>query len=174
MNTFAENKKWEEKHFAEAKLILESQLSKIVKISLATPEEDMTMATDAKIVLTGSSIALRVRRDTGFRDFTIRAYNRGNKTEIEKLREGYCDWYLYMWTVDDTVKDWILVDMNKMRQSGLLEEQRNVKMNRDNSTGFIAYSIQELEAYGLIVAKHINGDSSTNEVWTINSNCFDD
>jgi len=38
MNTFTENKKWEEQHFADAKLILESQLSKIVKISLATPE----------------------------------------------------------------------------------------------------------------------------------------
>jgi hypothetical protein len=149
--------------YAESKIdqvkeILRQNAMKIVKIEAATPDEDMKQSTDLKVNIKGGDVAARVRRPyRTFRDLTIRAYKNGNKTEIDKLREGYADWYLYAWENEfGTLSEWILVDINKMRSSGLLFEQRTVRMNGDGRTGFVTYSIEELVRCGALVAKRIS------------------
>lgn len=48
----------------------------------------------------------------------------------------------------------ILVDINKMRDANLFSEQRKVTMNTDGYTGFITYTIEELEYNNCIIAKN--------------------
>ncbi len=143
--TFEENWNWQLRYLDDIKNILKEQLINFVKIEIANPKEDMEQATDLKIEVTGGNVGVRIRRDTSFRDFTIRAYKNGNRTEIDKLREGYCNWYLYCWTRNDKITDWILLDINKMREKGLLDTTRNIKMNTDGKTGFYIYALEELE-----------------------------
>lgn len=154
MNEFEKNWDWQLKLMDDIKSILKSQSMYIVDIQIATEEEDKKYSTDLKVKITAGDVAVRIRRDTIYRDFTIRAKSGTNKTEIHKLREGYGDWYLYLWTKEDKISEWILVDINKMRAANLFSEQRQVRMNKDGYTGFVSYTIDELEYHGCIVSKH--------------------
>lgn len=145
MNTFKENYEWGINFIEQIKNILKSQLAHLVVIEVASPEEDMKQSTDMIIRLKAGNVAVRIRRDIPYRDFTIRAYCNGYKTELHKLREGFCDWYLYAWTKEEIIIDWVIIDINKMRNHGLLNEDKRIKMNFDNRTGFIIYELKELE-----------------------------
>lgn len=155
MNEFDKNWNWQLNFLDEIKDILKKQSMYIVDVQVANPDEDMKQSTDFKINITAGDVAVRIRRDTPFRDFTIRAKKGNSITEIDKLRKGYCDWYLYLWTKKNKIVDWILIDINKMRDTGLLSEQRAVIMNKDGYTGFVTYTIDELESHNCIIAKNI-------------------
>lgn len=152
---FDANWNWQSSFIEDVKTILKSQAMHIIDIQVATPEEDMKQATDLKIKITAGDVAVRIRRNIPWRELTIRAKNGNSKTEIHKMREGYGDWYLYLWTEGDKISEWILVDINKMRKEGLLQEQRPIQMNKDGYTGFVKYTIDELESSGCIVAKYL-------------------
>ncbi len=152
---FDANWNWQSSFIEDVKTILKSQAMHIIDIQVATPEEDMKQATDLKIKITAGDVAVRIRRNIPWRELTIRAKSGNSKTEIHKLREGYGDWYLYLWTEENKIKEWILVDINKMRKEGLLQEQRPIQMNKDGYTGFVKYTIDELEHSDCIVAKHL-------------------
>ena len=155
--TFQKNFEWQKNFIDEIKRILKSQAMHIVNIEVATPEDDMKHSTDYKIKITSGDVAVRLRRPRyNFRDLTIRAINGNNKTEIHKLREGYADWYLYGWTVEGLINEWMLIDLNKMREYNAFSEDRPVTMNDDNYTGFVTYSIPELEEMDAVVTKQIN------------------
>lgn len=155
--TFQQNWDWQLKHIEQIKEILKSQAFYIVNIEIATPEEDMKQSTDLKVKITAGDVAVRIRRsDCRFRDLTIRAKIGNSKTEIHKLREGYGDWYLYAWTLQERVSEWMLVDLNIMRNQGCFDVTRHITMNKDGYTGFVSYSIPELESYSAIVAKNVS------------------
>lgn len=156
MNEFDKNWDWQLNLMDDIKEILRKQAMYIVDIQIANEEEDMKYSTDLKIKITAGDVAVRIRRDTPYRDFTIRAKNGNSKTEIHKLREGYCDWYLYLWTKENKISEWILIDLNKMREADLFSEQRPIKMNKDGYTGFVTYTIKELEYNSCIISRHIN------------------
>jgi hypothetical protein len=142
----------------QVKKILRQNISDIVRIEVATPDEDMKESTDLKITVSTEDIAVRVRRwcsKCSYRDLTIRSFRRGGtKTELAKLREGYGDLYLYAWEDQKgALADWILVDINKMRKTGLLYEDKSTTFNIDGTTGFVAYSITELDKIGALIAK---------------------
>jgi hypothetical protein len=152
---FNRNWDWQLKHIEQIKEILRSQAMHIVKIDIASPENDMKYATDLEVHVTGGDIAVRIRRDIPWRDLTIRAKNGNARTEIHKLRDGYADWYLYAWTINDLVSDWMLIDLNVMRNKGCFDENRPIIMNKDSFTGFVKYSLQELKSYNAVVATNI-------------------
>lgn len=155
--TFKDNWNFSEKYINDVRDILQANAMHIVKIEVATPEEDMKQATDLKIKITAGDVAVRIRRGKyDFRDITIRAYKNGNKTELHKLREGYGDWYLYAWEDknQDGIAEWVLVDINKARS--LFNENKEVKMNKDGNSGFVSYSIEEVRATGALVAHKKN------------------
>ena len=153
MNPFRNNWIFSEQHIGEVKKILKSQAMHIVNSEVATPEDDMKHSTDLKVTVTAGDIAVRIRRDTGFRDLTIRAKSGNARTEIHKLRDGFAQWYLYAWTKNGKISEWILVSIEAMRTAGLLSESRPVKMNTDNYTGFVCYQFWELESANALVAK---------------------
>jgi len=156
---FKEQWNWQLNYVDNIKDIIKSLLPKIVNVKVAEPDDDLNRATDYKIKINSGDIAVRIRRDTNFRDITIRAFNNGHKTELDKIREGYCDWYLYIWTQNNRIVEWIFLDVNLMRASGLFNNDRKVTMNKDNCTGFIIYTIYELSNInGAIVANYKGED----------------
>ena len=159
MGEYEKNWQFSENHMDEIKRVLRSLAMHIVNIEIASFEDDVKRSTDLKVRITSGDVAVRVRRAyKAFRDLTIRAKNGNAKTEIHKLREGYADWYLYLWTNEkDVICDWILVDLNVLRASGLLNDDRLITMNRDGYTGFVAYSLAELDKAGALKNSNING-----------------
>ena len=69
---FNRNWDWQLNLMDDIKNILKSQAMYIVDIQIANEEEDMKYSTDLKIKITAGDVAVRIRRDTPYRDFTIR------------------------------------------------------------------------------------------------------
>ena len=137
--------------------ILKNHAAVFIEFEDASFEEDTQHATDMKIVTKGKAIAVRIRNsDCRFRDLTIRSSNRGYCTEIDKIRKGDGDIYLYGWKDGaDNIIEYLLVNIDKFRDSGLLDEKRSEIPNYDG-TAFTTYSIGELEKTGCIIYKRLN------------------
>jgi hypothetical protein len=163
--TFKENFNWQ-KHYAYAfRDILHQNISHLLDIREATFVEDTGEATDFVIEVKGGTVAARVRRDNcDYRELTIRCYSSGAKTEIHKIREGFGRWYLYCWTDEHgDIADWILIDLDIMRQSGILNKERLKKErpeipNKDGKTKFYAFRLDELEKEYLLIAHQFETD----------------
>lgn len=109
------------------------------------------------IKIKGGDVALRVRNPScTYRDWTIRSRAKyGNKTEIDKLKEGFADWYLYGWgDGKGNILEYILVDLHRVRQFKLLDKPRSHTPNGDG-TYFIAIPIGELIMHDCIVSKQL-------------------
>ncbi|MHB8842160.1 MAG: hypothetical protein ACYC56_10340 [Candidatus Aquicultor sp.] len=120
----------------------------------ASFESDIKEATDVIAVANGRyRIPMRFRRPhKTYRDLTIRSSRpTGIKTELQKIKEGFGDYYFYGWTEGDTIIEWMLVDLDKLRASGLLEKSRREIPSPDR-TYFIAIDRNELEEHGCIIA----------------------
>lgn len=153
-SSYKSNRAFADSYLPEVIEILKRNAMHIVTIRVAPEEQDIQQATDMLIEVTGGSVAVRVRRPyKNIRDLTIRSRIRyGGITELAKLRAGYGDWYLYCWTGEnEKIAEWILVDINKMRSSRILDEPRPEISNRDG-TFFVAIPTSELCANDCIVA----------------------
>lgn len=156
---FDTNQAYEQLHVAGVSQILKGNAMYIANVELATKEADTRQATDMVFKITGGDIAVRVRRYKShrdkFRDLTIRAMTKGGgKTEIQKLLEGFGDWYLYAWAnKQDELTEYMLLDIPAIRSSGLLEKKRK-KIPNGDGTGFIYITLRELhDAKAIVSAK---------------------
>lgn len=140
------------KHYLPAiyRIIESMPLRMFINIREATVKEDTQHATDLVIEFHGGDMGLRCREIeywNRFADFTIRAKCKFNpRTEIHKIRDGWCNWYFYCWVGSEAnrIDHWILLDVNKIRASGLLDADRRLIPNGDGA-GFFSYSLQELD-----------------------------
>lgn len=149
---FQNNWNFQEQYINDVCDIIKSNAMHIIDVSVSTPEDDMQRATDLKITISAGDVAVRIRRSQyNFRDITIRAYKNGYKTEIHKLREGCGDFYLYAWENKQQCgfDEYVLFDINKARS--VFMEDREIKMNKDGNSGFVAYSIFDIFAQGAII-----------------------
>ena len=150
MSDFKNNWDFSEKYMPTIKRILSKYALRFVSIEVADEQEDMTQAFDLKVTTKNGRVAVRIRRASiQYRDFTVRAYNKGYKTEIHKLREGYGDWYLYAWESEGKISEYALIDINKARP--LFEKDKDLIPNKDG-TKFYAYAFDELVKCGALVA----------------------
>jgi hypothetical protein len=153
--TFNENWDFQQQYLLEIKriIVLHSHIWSNARIG--TTEEDLTQATDLVALSSGASFAVRIRRcgyDKRYKDLTIRSYNHGNRTEIDKLRAGYGDYYLYCWTDCDSelISSYWLIDLAKLRAANLLDKK--TQMSNHDGTGFIYISRKQLiQADALLV-----------------------
>ncbi len=176
---YERDRAWEGTYVSQVRSILLTLLPYCVEISTASVELDNTCATDFTLVLTGGAIAVRLRRPgCKFRELTIRAQrDNGAKTELAKIKEGHAFRYFYAW-IDENGKlaEWILVDLDSVRSSGLLEKERRLIANKNQSgkpdgTHFIGIPIRELYdadcllAYNLInkPVRNVNVNASFKE-----------
>jgi len=152
MTTFQEQFDWQNRYMVQVTKILRAHIGDIIKIDIAPEDDDMKRATDVTIKLSGGSVAVRLRKETKYRDLTIRSYNGGYKTEIDKIREGCADWYFYGWTKNGKVIDWILVSVNQLRDNGVLDADWREISNKDGRTKFICIPRSYLFQNGYITA----------------------
>jgi hypothetical protein len=151
---FNDNWNFQAGYYSQIKEIIKENASKFIKIDVADYESDVKRATDFVVKVTGGDVAVRIRRaNQKYRDLTIRSYNNGHKTELQKIKDGYGQFYLYCWTNDnDEICEWILVDLESLRNSGILENRSEIS-NKDGRTKFIAVPIKDLTNC-LVAGKH--------------------
>ncbi len=141
--------------------ILRQNAMYFIDVEIADDHKDLTESTDLVVNIEGGAdVAVRTRDKDNcqFRDFTIRSrVASGAKTELDKLREGFARWYLYAWELPKGAYEWILVDMDKVRESGILHEQWPEKPNRDGRTWFIAIPLMRLSEADAIVNLRLSG-----------------
>lgn len=135
--------------------LLQKHAGQIVSFEESTEEQDTKQATDFIIVAKKKTIAARVRRNNcTYRDLTIRTRSRyGYRTEIDKLLDGWGDLYFYGWEgKDNKINDYILVDIQKMRESGFLASISNrPHISNGDGTQFANISIMELKQYDCLI-----------------------
>ena len=120
--------------------------------SIAPDHQDMKQATD---ILTSfprrGQIALRVRRYEDAKNWpwevTIRSEHVDDRpTEIHKLREGWCDWILYM--VPKSLSQahrYYLLDVDKWREMDrTAPDAGRILGNVDGRTKFRAYDVRRM------------------------------
>ncbi|HYT43386.1 MAG TPA: hypothetical protein VEP90_13695, partial [Methylomirabilota bacterium] len=130
------DRKWQDQYTQQIMSTLKPLTPHCVELSIAPVEEDNKHATDYVVTMGRGSIAVRLRRPFyDQRDLTIRS-RRDNgiktiKTELAKIKEGYAFRYFYGWTDKNIIPEWMLVDLDKLRQSGLLEKRWHEYPNKD-------------------------------------------
>lgn len=152
------DREWGDSYVSQVTRILMQLLPYLVELDTASIEMDTKCATDFTIKLKGGNIAVRLRRPTcSFRDFTIRALrDSGTKTELAKIKEGHGFRYFYGWIdKNNRIAEWILVDLDKVRETGLLEKERPLIPNYDG-THFVPIDIEELDEAGCLIIYQLN------------------
>lgn len=157
------DRKWADACTSQIAEILRPWMSYLAEIVVAPAEQDNKQATDYCITFKDGTIAARVRRpDCKYRDFTIRSRrSNGHETELSKLKKGFASRYFYSWTDDDfTIIAWMLLDMDKVRNAGLLDrtwpekENRDRKTKKPDGTYFISIPVRVLQSEGCMIAHH--------------------
>jgi hypothetical protein len=155
---YKDDRAWGDAFTDQAFRILTPFIPQCVELTLAPQYKDNKEATDFEIALKGGTIAVRLRRPSyNFRDLTIRSRRaNGARTELAKLQAGYAFRYFYGWTDErHNIREWILVDLDKVRQAGLLHRDWQEKPNKDGTTFFIAIPSQALDQAGCLIAKQL-------------------
>lgn len=135
---YQRDREWETSYQSQVMSILNTLISHLVILEIASDEIDKKRATDFSMRLKGGDIAVRLRRPYyDYRDLTIRAKrDNGVKTELAKIIEGYAFRYFYGWTNEQQrIAEWMLIDLDKVRAQGILEKDRRLIANRDPATG---------------------------------------
>lgn len=148
---------WSDGFLPEVRRILLANALNLFNIEVATEGQDLKQATDMILRVHGEkTIAVRLRRPHyNFRDLTIRAWRDGDvETELHKIRAGFGDFYLYGWTQDRKIAEWMLVDLDHVRNWGLLEK-RPIKYNHDGRTGFIYIPISDLRTFECLISEYV-------------------
>lgn len=154
---YKEDRQWSDKFLPQIKTILLQHAIILLSANIADDKKDTEQATDMIISVDGGDVAVRIRRAgyyKKYRDWTIRSFREsGQETELSKLRKGHARWYLYLWTDDkEKIIDFIFIDLNRVREIGLLDKKRKHISNKDG-TYFIAISIPELKKNNCLVTK---------------------
>lgn len=160
---YRSDREWADACTSQIVSILTPWMPYLAEIDIAPAEQDNKQATDYIISPKGSTIAARVRRpDCRYRDLTIRSRRaNGTETELAKLRKGYASRYFYAWTNDSfQIIAWMLIDLDKLRDAGLLEKPWRETANKDprtkrpDGTYFISIPIEALYGAKCMIANH--------------------
>ena len=156
---YREDREWSDGLLDQVSGILHDNAPRLVDASVTSDSIDRNNATDMVVQLSGSNVAIRLRRAScKKRDFTIRSKRRsGYKTELHKLMEGFGDLYLYGWVnANERIEEWILIDLDELREKRLWSGKKEIP--NGDGTWFIAIEIDELYRSGCLVAYELNGE----------------
>jgi hypothetical protein len=155
--SYQQDRRWADSFTQQVVNIIRQNAMHIIDVREAELDDDTNKATDMVVSVTGGDVAVRVRRDkTVFRDLTLRSWRAfGVKTELQKIRDGFADWYLYAWTDGGVITEWILVSLEKLRESGILDMEHEEIVNVDGETSFVVIPIGELRQYNCIISSEL-------------------
>ena len=158
---YRDRREWADRYTAQVLAILNTLISHLAVLSIASDETDRKYATDLEVKLIGGTIAVRVRKPCRFRDLTLRALlASGTKTELAKIKEGYAFRYFYAWTdARGNIAEWMLLDLDKLRQSDVLNQPYPLRPNGDG-TSFIAIPLETLRRSGCVIACLLNKEAA--------------
>jgi len=147
---------WADGHIGAIVDVLKQNAMHLLSVHVASQKQDLKHATDLVISVVGGDVAVRIRRPQYrkcWRELTVRAWRKGDiPTELHKIRDGWADWYLYAWSDGNGgLLDWMLVDLDAMRKSGLLDNPK-IQMNKDGRTGFCHFSVGTLKLNSCLVS----------------------
>jgi len=119
-----------------------------IEVEITTESIDINESTDYQIIIPNGRFSARIRKIKYFlkyKDWTIRSrVKSGNKTELDKLKEGASRWYFYGWgTKRYNIPKWVFLDLEEVRKKGIFDKKRSEISNGDGSW-FIAIPIKEL------------------------------
>lgn len=135
--------------------VLDNVARHLLTIVHASKEKDQKQATDYEIIPCGVSVQMRVRRteNTKRRDVTIRNFrSSGAETELSKIRRGFADVMVFAWFDANDLSEYLIVDLAKMRKTGLIDRPDGEKKNHDGKTGFAWWSWQTCQNFGCVIA----------------------
>ena len=144
MTGWQDDKKWSDTFLPEIKRHLGEHL-----IGEPPVEEDQKRNTDLIVLkMDAVRIGCRIRRDQYISyksEFTIRASRpNGTKTELEKIIEGWGDYFFYGFASDSGLVGWVLLSLNTFRllyhdmvKTG--NKRWVTKDNVDGSSGFYVF-----------------------------------
>ena len=93
-------------------------------------------------------IACRMRFDLSshtYNDITIRSkLASGNRTEIDKINDGHGDYMLYCWGDRESVKEFVIVDLDEFRERQESLIRYRDKWNTDKQSAFNGYDIRKI------------------------------
>lgn len=143
------DKSWSDTFIPEIKRIIGEHL-----IGEPPIEEDQHRNTDLLVLkLDAIRIACRIRKNEYLLkypfDVTIRCDRpSGNKTELEKIIEGWGDYFFYGFSSSDCtcLAAWRLIDLNLVRR-WLFDhrDEMKLKTNGDNSSSFVFIDTRHLD-----------------------------
>lgn len=159
-----------ELHMPAIRTVLKSLPSGyFLDFATAPAEKDTEEATDLVLSVSGGTMGVRVRsaecwgKNYSAPEWSVRWRSRmGKRTEIDKLRDGFGDWYLFAYSSDDKggLASWFLVDLMMVRDTGILYADDEFGMNAlgwqgpwpngDGSAG-IYFPMKRLEELGCIM-----------------------
>ena len=146
---YKETRTWADQYIPQTEPILLQMAPKILKVVLATTDEDRNHSTDYRFYMDVPTIGWRLRhwKYRKYNDFTIRSnVVSDNKTELDKLKEDPPEYYLYCWADEKEIKHWIFWDMIKFVEDGNLNKSWPEQFNNEG-TSFIAIPLDALEPY---------------------------
>lgn len=153
---------FEKRKMPEVEAILKRHAMFIVKFEIADSEQDTQQATDLVIRISGGAVGVRVRRfestTTRYRDLTIRSRSRyGQRTEIDKLRDGWGDFYFYGWdNKQGRIEEYMLLDMARFRDSGMLHNPPEKEVFNKDGTAFFPFPATKLHECGCLIVHTID------------------
>lgn len=169
--SYQRDRAWSDRLTPEVQIALEQLGGKLLFQRPSSEQKDRNHATDWELNLENGDIAVRFRRQTEYRDLTIRSRRIGRrgqevKTEHEKILEndGLIA-YLYCWTDDSgAVVETMLVDLKRLRSSGLMQRYKQFeKPNKDERTYFYAIPQNELRRIGALIDARKRPESTQEE-----------
>jgi len=117
-----------------------------------TPDEDTSHIADAWVDRPDQnpiSVGVRMRQpECDEREFTVRLRREGRPTEFAALRGEHrtYDWYLYLWLPYPTkLGEFVLLDINKMRDAGLFGQREGEWRQCVAPGGFETYYAMDVE-----------------------------
>lgn len=95
-----------------------------------------------------ASVRVRNTKFADYGDFTIRAWViSGATTEIDKLREGYGDIYLFLWTDYPAAVYYVLFSISDVRDAGIWEQEWPTIKNKDGKSALHAIPYAVIEPF---------------------------
>ncbi len=128
--------------------------SAFIEFSVADDDDDRKRATDILCSLASVRVGWRVRQDDPrYRADVAFRHSRasGAPTEFQKLVAGYPDLCIYLWASDGAVVRHVVIDCDRLRSSGLLEDPRIIPTPDGGTLAVVA--LDDLRARGCIIAE---------------------
>jgi len=142
-----------DRFFPQIQEIVRRFVGQIIEVRIGNIREDSKECTDyvIEVDIENGKIACRVRKEESipshrlYRDITIRSWRaNGIRTELEKLFERHVRWYLYCWSIERDITAWVMWDVWKAIDAGILRKDIRVRKNKDGTTGFSVLTIEDL------------------------------